>query len=174
MLDIGFQEFLVLMVLALLVFGPEKLPELGKRLGRAMREFRRASDEFRTTVETNLNITDDLPLPPSATTPVTIPASEPAIATGDAFVAAGTPEESPLATPTEGAAAPEDAVAAALVPTDPFSARRGGRLLHRTSCTWVARIPDAERVAYKTAGEALELGLQPCPACDPREIESTA
>ena len=44
MLDIGIQELLVIMVLALLVFGPEKLPELGRRLGRAMREFRRAEE----------------------------------------------------------------------------------------------------------------------------------
>ncbi|MBI2467521.1 MAG: twin-arginine translocase TatA/TatE family subunit [Candidatus Rokubacteria bacterium] len=54
MLDIGFQELLVLLVIALLVFGPYKLPELGRALGRAMREFRRASDEFRSTIETNL------------------------------------------------------------------------------------------------------------------------
>ena len=47
MLDIGFQEILVMGVIALLVFGPDKLPDLGKRLGRAMREFRRASDDFR-------------------------------------------------------------------------------------------------------------------------------
>ena len=42
MLDIGIQELLVIMVLALLIFGPDKLPELGRRLGRAMREFRRS------------------------------------------------------------------------------------------------------------------------------------
>src|SRR5207237_506580 len=58
MFDIGLQELLVIGVLALLVFGPSKLPELGRMFGRAMREFRRASDEFRTTVETNLKIND--------------------------------------------------------------------------------------------------------------------
>ena len=59
MLDIGIQELLVVMVLALLIFGPDKLPDLGRRLGRAMREFRRASDEFRSTVEQNLQINVD-------------------------------------------------------------------------------------------------------------------
>ena len=59
MLDIGIQELLVVMVLALLIFGPDKLPDLGRRLGRAMREFRRASDEFRSTVEQNLQINAD-------------------------------------------------------------------------------------------------------------------
>jgi TatA/E family protein of Tat protein translocase len=65
MLDIGIQEILVIMVLALIVFGPEKLPDLGRRLGRAMREFRRASDEFRSTVEQNLQINGPRHLPPS-------------------------------------------------------------------------------------------------------------
>src|SRR2546422_7927642 len=58
MFDIGLQEMLVIGVLALLVFGPSKLPELGRMVGRALREFRRASDEFRNTVETNLHLND--------------------------------------------------------------------------------------------------------------------
>jgi sec-independent protein translocase protein TatA len=65
MLDIGIQELLVIMVLALLIFGPDKLPELGRRFGRAMREFRRASDEFRSTVEQNLQIHDQDISPPT-------------------------------------------------------------------------------------------------------------
>jgi Tat protein translocase TatB subunit len=58
MFDIGLQEMIVIGVLALLVFGPSKLPELGRMVGRTLREFRRASDEFRSTVETNLNFHD--------------------------------------------------------------------------------------------------------------------
>ena len=65
MFDIGLQEMLVIGVLALLVFGPSKLPELGRMVGRALREFRRASDEFRSTVETNLHINDPDPPPPA-------------------------------------------------------------------------------------------------------------
>ena len=64
MLDIGIQELLVVMVLALLIFGPDKLPDLGRRLGRAMREFRRASDVFRSTVEQNLQINADQDISP--------------------------------------------------------------------------------------------------------------
>src|SRR5881628_1756517 len=67
MFDIGLQEMLVIGVLALLVFGPSKLPELGRMVGRALREFRRASDEFRSTVETNLQINEPDPPPPSST-----------------------------------------------------------------------------------------------------------
>ena len=69
MLDIGIQELLVLMVLALLIFGPDKLPDLGRRLGRAMREFRRASDEFRSTVEQNLQLNADHDISPPTPSP---------------------------------------------------------------------------------------------------------
>ena len=70
MFDIGLQEMLVIGVLALLVFGPSKLPELGRMVGRALREFRRASDEFRSTVESNLHINDPDPIIPPAPEPV--------------------------------------------------------------------------------------------------------
>ncbi|NOS36261.1 MAG: twin-arginine translocase TatA/TatE family subunit, partial [Deltaproteobacteria bacterium] len=44
MFGIGFTEIVVILVIALIVLGPEKLPELAKALGRAMREFRTATD----------------------------------------------------------------------------------------------------------------------------------
>ena len=68
MFDIGLQELVLIFVIALLVFGPKNLPQLGRSMGRAMREFRRASDEFRSTIETNLQM-NDLDPPPSTTTP---------------------------------------------------------------------------------------------------------
>jgi sec-independent protein translocase protein TatA len=46
---LGWQETIFIFVLALLVFGPKKLPELGKTIGKAMTEFRRASSELRST-----------------------------------------------------------------------------------------------------------------------------
>jgi len=48
---IGIPELIFLFVLALLIFGPRKLPELGRSLGKAMTEFRRASADLRMTVE---------------------------------------------------------------------------------------------------------------------------
>ena len=61
MFDIGLQELVLIFVIALLVFGPKNLPQLGRSLGRAMREFKRASDEFRTTIETNLEMNEPDP-----------------------------------------------------------------------------------------------------------------
>lgn len=48
---IGVPELLFILVLALLIFGPRKLPELGRALGRGLAEFRRASNELRDTIE---------------------------------------------------------------------------------------------------------------------------
>jgi TatA/E family protein of Tat protein translocase len=46
---LGWQETIFIFILALLIFGPKKLPELGKTIGKAMTEFRRASSELRST-----------------------------------------------------------------------------------------------------------------------------
>lgn len=51
---IGFPEMIVIFVVALLVFGPRKLPELGRTLGNAISEFRRTSAELRSTIENEM------------------------------------------------------------------------------------------------------------------------
>ena len=156
MLDIGLQEMLVIGVIALLVFGPGKLPELGRMVGRAMREFRKASDEFRQTVETNLQIHETepivpLPVAPATETPVTAPAGA-------------------LPSEGEGTAAFETAVAAVAEPAEPFCAQRGARLFHRSDCTWVARMPEMERAWFKHVADARDQGFVTCPACEPWEV----
>jgi sec-independent protein translocase protein TatA len=52
---VGMQEMIFIFVLALLIFGPKKLPELGKTLGKAMTEFRRASNELKTTFDREMS-----------------------------------------------------------------------------------------------------------------------
>ena len=151
MFDIGLQEMLVISVIALLVFGPSKLPELGRMVGRAMREFRRASDEFRSTVETNLHLNETEPIiAPDPATPssevTTLPSeTEPTVA-----------EPVPADTPAEEQG-------------EPYVARRGARLFHRRDCAWVARIPEVERLYLKRATEAEEQGLTRCPVCEPAD-----
>ena len=48
---LGFTEILFILLLALLLFGPRRLPELGRMLGRGLAEFRRASNDLRATIE---------------------------------------------------------------------------------------------------------------------------
>ena len=52
---LGMGEIIVLFVLALLVFGPKKLPELGKTFGKGMAEFKRASNELKTTFQREMD-----------------------------------------------------------------------------------------------------------------------
>ena len=52
MFGIGMPEMLVLLAVALIVFGPKKLPELAKSLGRALGEFKRATSDLKETIET--------------------------------------------------------------------------------------------------------------------------
>ena len=49
--NVGFPELIVIFVVALLVFGPKRLPELGRSLGRGLSEFRRASSELKSSIE---------------------------------------------------------------------------------------------------------------------------
>jgi len=51
MFNIGFPELLIILAIALIIFGPNKLPELAKGLGRAMREFRKATEEVKESFE---------------------------------------------------------------------------------------------------------------------------
>ena len=51
MFGIGMPELLVIMALALIVIGPKKLPDIAKALGKGFAEFRRATDEFKSTLQ---------------------------------------------------------------------------------------------------------------------------
>ena len=59
MFNIGPAELMVIFVLALLVFGPKKLPEVSKQIGRGIREFRKASDQFQGEIQGALNLDDE-------------------------------------------------------------------------------------------------------------------
>jgi TatA/E family protein of Tat protein translocase len=48
---LGMPELILIFIVALLLFGPRKMPQIGKSVGRALGEFRRASNEFKRTIE---------------------------------------------------------------------------------------------------------------------------
>ena len=58
MFNLGMPELIVIFIVALLVFGPKKLPELGKSLGRAINEFKHASQEFKDHLESEVGTSE--------------------------------------------------------------------------------------------------------------------
>ena len=66
--SIGTPELLVIFVIALVVFGPRRLPELGRSLGRTINEFKRASAELQNTLEREIEL--DAKREKQAATPV--------------------------------------------------------------------------------------------------------
>ncbi len=155
MFDIGLQELALIFVIALLVFGPKNLPQLGRSLGRAMREFRRASDEFRSTIETNLKINELDPLPdPTPTSTSSDLVTEPVAATEALPESVLNPHEPPAVVVPEG---------------ENYLAQRGAKLFHGRDCSWSRRIAEPERVYFKRVAEAREAGYAACPVCEPWE-----
>ena len=53
---IGMPELIIILVIALIIFGPRKLPELGKSLGRSLNEFKRASADLQNTLEQEIKL----------------------------------------------------------------------------------------------------------------------
>jgi len=54
--SLGFPELMIIMVIALIIFGPRKLPELGRSLGKSIGEFKKASNELKSTLEEEIRM----------------------------------------------------------------------------------------------------------------------
>jgi TatA/E family protein of Tat protein translocase len=54
--NIGMPELIIIFVIALIIFGPRKLPELGRSLGKSLNEFKRASNELKNTLDEEIRV----------------------------------------------------------------------------------------------------------------------
>jgi sec-independent protein translocase protein TatA len=109
MLNIGPQELLLILVVALLVVGPARLPELGRTIGKGLRELRKAQDEVRRTIQVSL----DEPSTPARGKPARAPGAVTRAATAtDADTSTNGPDPD-AARGSTAAAAVSEAVAAA-------------------------------------------------------------
>jgi sec-independent protein translocase protein TatA len=77
--SLGLPELAFIFVLALLVFGPKKMPEIGRTLGRGMAEFRKAANELKRTVNTELALEEN-PMPASVRSQLRQAQTEPPVA----------------------------------------------------------------------------------------------
>jgi len=117
---LGGPELFLIFVVALIIFGPRKLPEIGKSLGKMMAEFRKASNDFRSTIESEVeaekireSMRIDLPRVDLAPAPTTAPTAAPAEASPASDPAASgypdtpaAPAEAPTGTSVEPAGTP--------------------------------------------------------------------
>jgi sec-independent protein translocase protein TatA len=85
---LGVPELVIILVVALIFFGPRKLPELGRSLGKSLNEFKRASNELKSTLDEEIRMeerrTPPAAVPPGSTDPADLPspAAPEAIARG--------------------------------------------------------------------------------------------
>jgi TatA/E family protein of Tat protein translocase len=106
---LGGPEVILILVVALIVFGPRRLPEIGKSMGKMLAEFRKASNDFKRTIEDELEAEKSResqpapnPAPESAATAAAVPevAAAPEVAAPpapsfDGAETSGTPESEP-------------------------------------------------------------------------------
>ena len=80
---LGLPELILIFVVALVIFGPRRLPEIGRTIGKALGEFKKATDDFKSTIEREVRLEELKQIPPTihaAMTPVipNVSRSEPA------------------------------------------------------------------------------------------------
>ncbi len=95
--SIGMQELIIIFVIALIIFGPRRLPDLGKSLGKSIAEFKRASNELRNTLEDEIRVEEQRQAAP-ATAPE--PAAPAQTATTASTTTASTTTTPTTTTPT--------------------------------------------------------------------------
>lgn len=129
MFGLSFGEILIIAVLALVLLGPERLPDAAKTLGKAMRELKRATDDLKDQIETEIYADERKGpkpslVPPVPAAPVPGPAGPPPAATAEnvpgleaALAEPGEPAPAPPASPAEPAGVSPATASAA--PADP-------------------------------------------------------
>ena len=90
--SIGMPELIIIFVIALVIFGPRKLPELGRSLGKSLAEFKRASNELKSTLEEEIRVEEIQREEAKRTETVKAPTQNPTVVPEDTM--ARGPEES--------------------------------------------------------------------------------
>jgi TatA/E family protein of Tat protein translocase len=99
---LGFPEVVFILILALLIFGPKRLPEVGRTIGKGVAQFRRATTDLKRTIESEIALEEE-PVRP-AHRPAALPAPRPLPA--PAIVATAEPSSPEPVNPESAASAP--------------------------------------------------------------------
>jgi sec-independent protein translocase protein TatA len=97
--SIGMPELIVIFVIALIIFGPRKLPELGKSLGKSIAEFKRASNELRNTLEEEIRVDEQRQRTTAAPAPLPAASSATPLTAVPTAAAEPTPDPVPVVPP---------------------------------------------------------------------------
>ncbi len=81
--SLGMPELIVIFVIALIIFGPRKLPELGRSLGKSINEFKKASNELRSTLEQEIELEEKREAVKTPAAPTVARTEQPAAARND-------------------------------------------------------------------------------------------
>src|SRR5512137_2259429 len=127
MFGLGFGEIVVILVLALVLLGPQKLPEVAKQLGKGLRDFKKATDDLKGQFERELYAEETKAprpriAPPTASAPLATAAAQPvppASVDNVPGLDAALFEAAPAAAPAAPAATPQAAAPAAPAATSP-------------------------------------------------------
>jgi len=103
--SLGMPELVIIFVIALIVFGPRKLPELGKSLGKSLAEFKRASTDLRNSLEDEIRLEEDKERRVATPASAPVPAPAPVVDESPAAV----PDGDPYAAPVPGETTPRGA-----------------------------------------------------------------
>jgi len=156
-MNFGFSgEMIFLFFLALILFGPKKLPEIARQIGRFMNEFRRASYEFRSQIESEIYAAE------SQSKPQILPPVRAAQGSLASRIFNPPPPEQMQAAEAQAAEAKAEAQATATQATDPRAAQTRAAQAE-TAETQAAEAPAAPAAAAEDA-PAAETGPAPSPA----------
>jgi TatA/E family protein of Tat protein translocase len=103
-MNLGLPEMIFIFLLALLIFGPKKMPEIGRQIGRALAEFRRASNEFKSQIESEIQNMDR-----EANQPEILPPAKPVDGTISQSASSPVASTAELSAPQQAAAKAPDA-----------------------------------------------------------------